>query len=133
MIYIRSTGIIAPQGGPGARSPSEPGARPPLERGTRMRAVEPDYAKLIDPKVIRRMSRIIRMGVAAALECLNGATPDAIITGTAYGSLEDTTVFLKRMIDNKEEMLTPTAFIQSTHNTVGAQIRAVTPVPRIQQ
>jgi 3-oxoacyl-[acyl-carrier-protein] synthase II len=26
------------------------------------------------------------------------------------------------MVENKEEMLTPTAFIQSTHNTVGAQI-----------
>jgi 3-oxoacyl-[acyl-carrier-protein] synthase II len=115
MIYIRSTGIIAPQGGPGAPPHSgEPGAR--------LHAVEPDYAKLIDPKLIRRMSRIIRMGVAAALECLNGAVPDAILTGTAYGCLEDTTIFLKRMIDNKEEMLTPTAFIQSTHNTVGAQI-----------
>ena len=114
MIYIRSTGIIAPQGHTGPAHAEEPAPR--------MRALEPDYAKLIDPKLIRRMSRIIRMGVAAALECLNGATPDAIITGTAYGCLEDTTVFLKRMIDNKEEMLTPTAFIQSTHNTVGAQI-----------
>jgi hypothetical protein len=31
-------------------------------------------------------------------------------------------MFLSKMIENKEELLTPTAFIQSTHNTVGAQI-----------
>jgi hypothetical protein len=48
--------------------------------------------------------------------------PDAIITGTAYGCLDDTGVFLNKMVTQQEEMLTPTAFIQSTHNTVGGQI-----------
>lgn len=48
--------------------------------------------------------------------------PDAIVTGTAYGCLEDTGLFLDGMIDRREEMLQPAAFIQSTHNTVGAQI-----------
>ena len=65
------------------------------------------------------------MGVAAASACLKEAgieMPDAIITGTAYGCLEDTGLFLSRMVDQKEELLTPTSFIQSTHNTVGAQI-----------
>lgn len=71
------------------------------------------------------MSHIIKMGVAAAMECLKEAgveDPDAIITGTAYGCLADTELFLAKMVENKEELLTPTAFIQSTHNTVGAQI-----------
>ena len=71
------------------------------------------------------MSRVIKMGVAASLHCLQEAgieNPDAIITGTAYGCLEDTGLFLQKMVQNKEEMLTPTAFIQSTHNTIGAQI-----------
>ena len=71
------------------------------------------------------MSRIIKMGVAAAMECLQEAAiavPDAIVTGTAYGCLEDTGVFLTKMVEQKEELLAPTAFIQSTHNTVGAQI-----------
>ena len=31
-------------------------------------------------------------------------------------------VFLRKMIEFEEKMLSPTAFIQSTHNTVGAQI-----------
>jgi 3-oxoacyl-(acyl-carrier-protein) synthase len=65
------------------------------------------------------------MGVASALECLQEAgvkLPDAIVTGTAYGCLEDTGLFLSRMVEFNEELLTPTAFIQSTHNTIGAQI-----------
>lgn len=47
---------------------------------------------------------------------------DAIITGTGLGCIEDSEKFLKNILDNNEEFLTPTAFIQSTHNTVGAQI-----------
>jgi 3-oxoacyl-(acyl-carrier-protein) synthase len=65
------------------------------------------------------------MGVAAAMECLQEAgvkVPDAIVTGTAYGCLEDTGLFLTKMVEFNEELLTPTAFIQSTHNTIGAQI-----------
>ncbi len=46
--------------------------------------------------------------------------PGAIITGTALGCLEDTVTFLTRMIELNEELLPPTAFIQSTHNTVAA-------------
>ncbi len=71
------------------------------------------------------MSRIIRMGAAAALTCLREAgvaAPDAIVTGTAYGCLEDTGRFLNSMIERNEDLLQPAAFIQSTHNTVGAQI-----------
>ena len=71
------------------------------------------------------MSRIIKMGVAAAMDCLQQAgmvIPDAIVTGTAYGCLEDTVIFLSKMVEQNEELLAPTAFIQSTHNTVGAQI-----------
>src|SRR5215203_4669641 len=93
--------------------------------GNRLSCIEPDYKAFIDAKQIRRMSRIIRIGVAAAMECLREAgvnSPDAIVTGTAYGCLEDTGLFLSKMVEYKEELLTPTAFIQSTHNTIGAQI-----------
>ena len=48
--------------------------------------------------------------------------PGGIIVGTAYGCLQDTEIFLTTMIEYNEEMFTPTAFIQSTHNTIGAQI-----------
>lgn len=122
MLYIRATGNISPQRTFG----QVPFLADPVEyTGNRLTCIEPDYKEIIDGKLIRRMSRIIKMGVAAAMECLKEAAvtmPDAIVTGTAYGCLQDTEVFLKRIVENKEEMLTPTAFIQSTHNTVGAQI-----------
>ena len=92
---------------------------------TRLKAVEPDYKNYVDPKLIRRMSHVIKMGVAAAKECLQQAgvtMPDAIITGTAFGIMEDTVTFLTRIVELQEEMLPPTSFIQSTHNTVAAQI-----------
>ncbi len=121
-IYIRATASISPQKTFGR----VPFLTEPIEyTGNRLTCVEPDYKGLIDVKLIRRMSRIIKMGVAAASECLQeagGVSPDAIITGTAFGCLEDTGLFLTRIIQQQEEMLSPTAFIQSTHNTVGGQI-----------
>src|SRR4051812_48354814 len=74
--------------------------------GTRLKAIEPDYKEFIDPKQIRRMSHIIKMGVAAAKGCLNKANiemPEAIITGTALGCLEDTIAFLTRVVEQNEE------------------------------
>ena len=120
-MYIRATGNISPQ--------KTFGHQPLVDAveytSNRLACIEPDYKDFIDPRQIRRMSRIIRMGVAAAMECLQEAgvtVPDAIITGTAYGCLQDTNSFLSKMVEFKEELLTPTSFIQSTHNTIGAQI-----------
>ena len=121
-MYIRATGNISPQKTFG----HPPLLTEPVAYSTnRLACIEPDYKDYIDVKQIRRMSRIIRMGVAAAMECLQEAdmkVPDAIITGTAYGCLEDTGSFITKMVEFNEELLTPTAFIQSTHNTIGAQI-----------
>ncbi len=120
--YIRSSGNISPQNTFG----QVPFLAEAVVSGPgKFSCLEPDYRQYIDAKMIRRMSRIIKMGVAAAQECLKAAglqMPDAIITGTAYGCLEDTGLFLTKMVEQQEELLTPTAFIQSTHNTVGAQI-----------
>lgn len=121
-IYIQGTGCVSPQ--ETAAGNTFPAAVLPWE-GPRLKAWEPDYKQWIDVKLIRRMSRVIKMGVAAAKLSLQEAgveIPDAIITGTAYGCLDDTGVFLSKMINQQEEMLTPTAFIQSTHNTVAGQI-----------
>jgi 3-oxoacyl-[acyl-carrier-protein] synthase II len=121
-IYIRSSCCISPQNTFG-----NVGFLTDIAEytGTRLKAIEPDYKEFIDPKQIRRMSHVIKMGVAAAKDCLNkGNTemPGAIITGTAFGCLEDTVAFLTRIVEQDEELLPPTAFIQSTHNTVGAQV-----------
>ncbi len=120
MTYILSTSAVSPQA-----SFEQMLTSPAAYTGERLDAIEPDYTKYIDPKLIRRMSRIIKMGMAAAVEALQQAgihQPDAIITGTSYGCLADTDAFLTRLVEFKEELLSPTAFIQSTHNTVAAQI-----------
>lgn len=120
-MYIKATGNISSQKTFG----HQPLVDAVAYAGNRLTCIEPDYKEFIDPKQIRRMSRIIRMGVAAAMECLQEAgvkVPGAIVTGTAYGCLEDTNSFLSKMVEFNEELLTPTAFIQSTHNTIGAQI-----------
>jgi hypothetical protein len=128
-IYIRSAACISPQPTFGDQlswtaahpaSPAEASAK-----AARLACIEPDYKTLLDAKALRRMSRIIRMGVATANDCLLQAgekEPGAIVTGTAYGCLEDTDGFLQSLIQRREEALQPAPFIQSTHNTVGAQI-----------
>lgn len=87
---------------------------------------EPDYKNLIpNPTLRRRMSRVVKMGVACALDCLSGQETDkieAIITATGLGCLADTEKFMNSLLDNNEQLLNPTPFIQSTFNTVGAQV-----------
>lgn len=119
-VYIHSADAVSPQ-----VSFDQMLDAPLNYSGDQLRCVEPDYTQYVDAKLIRRMSRIIKMGVAAASEALahaNLPSPDAIITGTAYGCLADTDQFLTRLVEFKETLLSPTAFIQSTHNTVAAQI-----------
>jgi hypothetical protein len=91
----------------------------------RLSCLDPNYRDFISPDLLRRMGRLIRMGIASANIALKDAgcdMPDSIITGTGLGCMEDTEKFLSTLIRNKEEFLTPTSFIQSTHNTVSAQI-----------
>lgn len=89
--------------------------------------VTSDIKALIpDPIQRRRMSRIIKTAVSTAVECIGGvdniSNIDAIITATGWGCLTDSEKFLRNVIVNKEELLNPTPFIQSTFNTVGGQI-----------
>jgi 3-oxoacyl-[acyl-carrier-protein] synthase II len=120
--FINGMGNISPQKSWGVDSFL---ADPVGYEGNRLTCVEPDYTQWIDPKQLRRMSRIIKMGITASMMAMKQAgveKPDGIIVGTGYGCLEDTGIFLSKMIENKEEALNPTPFIQSTHNTIGGQI-----------
>jgi 3-oxoacyl-(acyl-carrier-protein) synthase len=88
-------------------------------------AIEPAYKEFIPPAQIRRMSKAVKMSTVAshyALKEANVENPDAIIVGTGMGCSQDSEKFLKNLLDNNEEFLTPTFFIQSTHNTVAGQI-----------
>ena len=88
-------------------------------------AVDPVYKDFIPPAAARRMAKGIKMGVVASKIAMDEAgleTVDAIITGTGMGCVRDSEKFVSAIIDNNEEYLTPTSFIQSTHNTVAGQI-----------
>ncbi len=90
-----------------------------------IKCIEPKYSEFIDPMSSRRMSRIVKMGLSAALKCLREAgikVPDAIVTGTGLGCIEDTEKFLQSIYSNDEKLLNPSPFIQSTHNTAAATI-----------
>lgn len=89
-----------------------------------------DLKSLIpDANMRRRMSKMIKMGVASGLKCLSEAgiaSPNAIITASGYGCLADSEKFLSTLISNNEQLLNPTPFIQSTFNTIGSQIAILT-------
>lgn len=89
--------------------------------------IHSDIKVLIPEAAIRRrMSRILKMAVSTAVECCNNIEGikdvDCIIIATGYGCLADSEKFLRNVIENNEELLNPTPFIQSTFNTVGGQI-----------
>jgi len=95
------------------------------QNDTVLSVIAPVYKDYISPAAARRMAKGVKNGIVAsalALKDANIENVDAIITGTGLGCIEDSEKFLKNILDNNEEFLTPTSFIQSTHNTVGAQI-----------
>lgn len=90
-----------------------------------VRSVEPDFSVYIPPMAARRMGIVLKRALSTALHALQKAgieNPDAIITGTGLGCIENTEKFLAAMLDNDETLLPPTFFMQSTHNTISSQI-----------
>jgi|WetSurSiteA1Bulk_404760.scaffolds.fasta_scaffold00507_6 3-oxoacyl-[acyl-carrier-protein] synthase II len=91
----------------------------------RLTCLEPDYRNLINPIQLRRMPRILKMGLAASQLCISragGVDPDAIIVGTGLGCLDNLEKFLLEVIDNQERITSVLPFINSTHNAVAAQV-----------
>ena len=88
-----------------------------------VRAIEPNYRDYIEPSKLRRMGKILKRAIVTAQVAANNsgiAMPDAIISGTGLGCIENTEIFLEAMVRNGEELLQPTYFMQSTHNTIGS-------------
>ncbi|UCJ07778.1 beta-ketoacyl synthase chain length factor [Chitinophaga pendula] len=92
---------------------------------TMLQCVEPDYKTFIPGNSLRRMSRLLKMGLTTAIKCLQDANtgiPEAIVTGTGKGSLQDTERFLHDIRTYNEQALNPTPFIQSTYNAINGLI-----------
>lgn len=94
----------------------------PLEAHSEV--IAPDYKTYIAPASLRRFSPVLRMALTAAQICQNEtAIPfDSISVGTSLGCLKDTEKFLQTFITATGDTLSPTAFIQSTHNTIAGAI-----------
>jgi 3-oxoacyl-[acyl-carrier-protein] synthase II len=85
--------------------------------------LHPGYKDYISPALIRRMSPVVKMGVTAGLKCLERQSDiGGVIVGTDLGCLRDTEKFLGTVVKHEGLAISPTAFIQSTHNTVAGQI-----------
>jgi 3-oxoacyl-(acyl-carrier-protein) synthase len=121
-IYINGSSCISPQ-----ETFDTPDflSSPIHHSGKFLQVLQPDYKSFIKPIQLRRMAKLIRMGIATAKKALQEAEleiPDAIVTGTGVGSVTDTEKFLNMMLESNEQMASPSSFINSTHNTVGAHI-----------
>ena len=79
----------------------------------------------VKPLEIRRMGKIIKSSLLSSLQALEQAgieCPDAIITATSLGCLENSERLLVQLHEEGEVMLKPTYFMQSTHNTISSNI-----------
>ena len=84
-----------------------------------------DLRNYVKPLEIRRMGKIIKSSLLSSLQALEQAgveCPDAIITATTLGCLENSERLLVQLHEEGEVMLKPTYFMQSTHNTISSNI-----------
>jgi 3-oxoacyl-(acyl-carrier-protein) synthase len=93
------------------------------------RSIDPDFKRFLTPNEARRMGRLMKRALATSLHVLRTTGiehPDAIITGTGLGCIESTEYLLNMLCHEGEEMLKPTYFMQSTHNTISSLIAIYT-------
>jgi hypothetical protein len=84
--------------------------------------IYPSYKENIPGINLRRMSNIVKMGLANTLKCLEQKKADAIVVGTGLGSINHTELFLSSYIKSNHSILSPTPFINSVHNTISGEI-----------
>lgn len=90
---------------------------------------DPNFKLYMTPGEARRLGPMLKRTMAVSIQTLRDAgeegaafVPDAIITGTAWGNAESSETFLRDMLTGGEQLLKPTPFMQSTHNTIGSLI-----------
>lgn len=87
--------------------------------------IVPDFKQYIHPVQLRRLSRMLRIGLTAAIICTRESgnnKPEGIITATGYGFLDDTARFVSEMLTQQEKHLTPTFFMQGTYNALSGLV-----------
>ena len=109
----------------------------PLD-GTYVRSQDPSFRDWLSLMESRRLGRLLKRAQVTATEAMKGGNvtipksvggdspspmiPDAIITGTGLGCIENTELLLNQMCREGDDTLKPTNFMQSTHNTISSLI-----------
>jgi 3-oxoacyl-[acyl-carrier-protein] synthase II len=120
--YINGVGLISPQ-----RTFNNEEFLPEIATYDKnvLSCVVPDFKAYINPIQLRRLNRMLRIGLSASTICLRDAHPntmDGIVTATGYGFLSDTAVFMNEMLSQHEQHVAPTHFMQSTYNALGGLV-----------
>jgi|688.fasta_scaffold17319_9 3-oxoacyl-[acyl-carrier-protein] synthase II len=120
MIYIHSVSSVSHQDSFGNKNLAA--VLKPLDSDSKIYA--PEYSEFIPANSIRRFSPILKMSLAAAKQSIINSEKEisGIAVGTSLGCLFDTEKFLIAFLKSKSDVISPTAFIQSTHNTIAGQI-----------
>ena len=102
-IYIKAATQISMQ-----QPLSEEWMTAPLEPAEPyLRSVDPNFREWLNPLESRRMGKIMKRALVTALKVMRDTAitqPDAIITGTGLGCIENTELFLDQLIDKKEAL-----------------------------
>ena len=98
---------------------------PVFYEDNRVPTIDPDYKEHFPPLVARRMCLLLKRAVLMSRLTLKEASvemPDAIISGTGLGCIDNTEKFIYAIMENEEKFLQPTFFMQSTHNIISSTI-----------
>ena len=88
-------------------------------------SVDPNFAGYLSPIMSRRLCNLLKRAIITSRVTLQKAAvemPDAIISGTGLGCIENTEKFLYAIWENEEKFLQPSYFMQSTHNSISTAI-----------
>jgi 3-oxoacyl-(acyl-carrier-protein) synthase len=91
----------------------------------RVPVLDPDFRDHFTPLAARRMCVLLKRAVLLSrltLEAASVQMPDAIISGTGLGCIENTEKFLRSIRENDGQFLQPTCFMQSTHNVLSTSV-----------
>ncbi len=87
---------------------------------------EPNYKEMMIPAgYLRRMSKVIKMGVGAALTVAQDQNIKGIIVGSGTGCCYNSLLFIQEFHERAQSIISPNAFIQSTDNTIAGQIALI--------
>lgn len=91
----------------------------------RVPTIDPHFPDYLSPLLSRRMCTLLKRAVVMSRLTLKEAgveKPDAIISGTGLGCIDNTEKFLISIMENEEKFLQPTYFMQSTHNIISSTV-----------